>query len=95
MLTKELSRSPAFRTSFIESMYVQAVRELPDGKLWSYEAKLDGYRCLAAEDPSGVVAARQKIHDRCRNALHSFDKEVRAVKGEEHERDFPERIAEL
>ena len=36
-----------------------------------------------------------KIYDGCRNALHSFDKEVRAVKGEEHERDFPERIAEL
>jgi ATP-dependent DNA ligase len=25
------------------------VRELPDGGQWTYEAKLDGYRCLAAK----------------------------------------------
>jgi ATP-dependent DNA ligase len=33
---------------FIEPMYAEAVKELPDGGAWSYEAKLDGYRCLAA-----------------------------------------------
>jgi hypothetical protein len=36
-------------------MYAEAVRELPDGGLWSYEAKLDGYRCLAARRSSGVA----------------------------------------
>jgi bifunctional non-homologous end joining protein LigD len=36
-------------------MYAEAVRELPDGGLWTYEAKLDGYRCLAAKRRSGVV----------------------------------------
>ena len=35
--------------SFIELMYAEAVRVLPDGGLWTYEAKLDGYRCLAAK----------------------------------------------
>jgi bifunctional non-homologous end joining protein LigD len=55
MLTKELSRSQAIRTSFIKPMYAQAIRALPEGKLWSYDAKLDGYRCLAAKDASGAV----------------------------------------
>ena len=36
-------------------MLADAVRELPDGGLWSYEAKLDGYRCLAAKRSGGVV----------------------------------------
>jgi bifunctional non-homologous end joining protein LigD len=30
-------------------MYAELSRELPDGGLWTYEAKLDGYRCLAAK----------------------------------------------
>jgi bifunctional non-homologous end joining protein LigD len=33
---------------FIEPMYAEICRELPDGGAWTYEAKLDGYRCLAA-----------------------------------------------
>ena len=36
-------------------MYAEAVRELPDGGLWSYEAKLDGYRCLAAKRNGHIV----------------------------------------
>ena len=36
-------------------MQVVPVAELPDGGAWSYEAKLDGYRCLAAKRGSGVV----------------------------------------
>ncbi len=55
MLTKEHSKLPALRPSFIEPMYARAVSELPEGNLWSYEAKLDGYRCLAAEYSGGVV----------------------------------------
>ena|SRR5258705_3879170 len=55
MLTKELSKLPATRLSFIEPMYAQAVTELPSGDLWTYEAKLDGYRCLASKQSSGVV----------------------------------------
>jgi bifunctional non-homologous end joining protein LigD len=50
MLTKAHSRA-----KHIEPMYASAVRELPDGKAWTYEAKLDGYRCLAAKREKGVV----------------------------------------
>jgi bifunctional non-homologous end joining protein LigD len=55
MLTKELFTTGRIQPCFIEPMYAEAVRELPDGGLWSYEAKLDGYRCLAAKRPSGAV----------------------------------------
>ena len=36
-------------------MQVAPVRVLPDGGKWTYEAKLDSYRCLAARRGSGVV----------------------------------------
>jgi ATP-dependent DNA ligase len=48
MLTKDLSTAKRVQPCFIEPMCAEAVRELPDGGLWTYEAKLDGYRCLAA-----------------------------------------------
>ena len=55
MLIKELSRSGRVQPGFIEPMQVSLVRELPDGDAWTYEAKLDGYRCLAARRSTGVV----------------------------------------
>ena len=55
MLTKELSKLPATRLSFIKPMYARDVTELPSGDLWTYEAKLDGYRCLAAKHSNPVV----------------------------------------
>ena len=55
MLTKELPPAERVQPNFIEPMQVAPVRELPDGGLWTYEAKLDGYRCLAAKRSSGVV----------------------------------------
>jgi len=33
---------------FIAPMNATAVRELPEGNVWTYEAKMDGYRCLAS-----------------------------------------------
>lgn len=42
-------------TVLIEPMYAQLCRELPDGGAWLYEAKLDGYRCLAAKRDNQVV----------------------------------------
>lgn len=51
MLTKELSNW----SRLIEPMYAELCRELPDGGLWTYEAKLDGYRCLAANRAGRVV----------------------------------------
>ena len=55
MLTKELSKTSRAQPVFIEPMQAVSVAELPDGGAWSYEAKLDGYRCLAAKRGSGVV----------------------------------------
>ena len=55
MLTKELPTPERVQPCFIEPMQVTPVRELPDGGLWSYEAKLDGYRCLAARRSNGVA----------------------------------------
>ena len=55
MLTKEFISSGRIEPRFIEPMYVRPVRELPDSGLWTYEAKLDGYRCLAAKRSGGVV----------------------------------------
>ena len=36
-------------------MYATLARELPDGNAWAYEAKLDGYRCLAGKQKNGVM----------------------------------------
>ena len=36
-------------------MYAQAVQKLPEGQEWLYEVKLDGYRCLAGRDSTGVT----------------------------------------
>jgi len=55
MLTKELSIAERVQPRFIEPMYAEGVKELPDGALWTYEGKLDGYRCLAAKRSNGVV----------------------------------------
>ena len=46
--TKELTTAERVQPRFIEPMYAEAIHALPDGDAWSYEAKLDGYRCLAA-----------------------------------------------
>ena len=55
MLTKELAIAERVQPRFIEPMYAEAVGDLPDGGLWTYEAKLDGYRCLAAKRSSGIA----------------------------------------
>jgi bifunctional non-homologous end joining protein LigD len=36
-------------------MQIAPARKLPDGDAWSYEAKLDGYWCLAAKRSAGVL----------------------------------------
>jgi DNA ligase D-like protein (predicted ligase) len=55
MLNTEVSTTPRVKVSFIEPMYAQSTSCLPPAELWSYEAKLDGYRCLAAKHSGGVV----------------------------------------
>jgi ATP-dependent DNA ligase len=48
-LTKELSTAERVQPRFIEPMYAEGVKELPDGGLWTYEGKLDGYRIYRFE----------------------------------------------
>ncbi len=58
---------PEIRIRFIEPMLSETVDELPeDSDVWSYEIKLDGYRCLALRDESGV-----KLYSRKKNLLSS------------------------
>jgi DNA ligase D-like protein (predicted ligase) len=55
MITKGLSTLKHIRPQFIEPMLAESVHDLPDNSAWSYEAKFDGYRCLAAKRSDGVV----------------------------------------
>ena len=55
MITDTKRSSELIRPSFIEPMQLALVRTLPDGGNWLYEAKLDGYRCLAANRSGSVV----------------------------------------
>jgi len=52
---KEISEAKHVQPCFVEPMQIAPVRELPDGGAWTYEAKLDGYRCLAAKRAADVV----------------------------------------
>jgi len=55
VLTKEVATALPLKPAFIEPMLASPVRELPSGAAWSYEAKLDGYRCLAARNSNEIV----------------------------------------
>ena len=59
MTTKELFALPVARPGFIEPMYVTAAPELPDSQDWDYEAKLDGYRCLAGKNGGVTLWSRR------------------------------------
>jgi bifunctional non-homologous end joining protein LigD len=71
---------PEIRIRFIEPMLSETVEELPeDSHLWSYEIKLDGYRCLAVRDEGGV-----KLYSRKKNLLNSrFPTIVKALESVE------------
>jgi len=49
-----VAKSLPGKISFIEPMYALNARSLPEGPDWLYEIKLDGYRCLAGKDDSGM-----------------------------------------
>ena len=55
MPPRELNALAAAKPDFIEPMYAKPVKALPEGKEWLYEVKLDGYRCLAGRNRSGVT----------------------------------------
>jgi ATP-dependent DNA ligase len=52
---KALSTLPPAKLRFIEPMYARLVNELPEGKDWLYEVKLDGYRCFAGKGKTQVT----------------------------------------
>ena len=72
----DLESLPEMPVKFIQPMLSEEVDELPnDPDAWTYEIKLDGYRCLALRDESGV-----KLYSRKRNLLNSrFPTIVKAV----------------
>jgi bifunctional non-homologous end joining protein LigD len=35
-------------------MYARSVQQLPEDDAWAYECKLDGYRCLAGKESTGI-----------------------------------------
>jgi bifunctional non-homologous end joining protein LigD len=58
-MAKKAARHTEETLRFIEPMYAAPVRELPAGDQWIYEAKLDGYRCLAGKDKSVTLWSRR------------------------------------
>ena len=52
------------KAAFVESMECLGVKELPSGKEWSYEIKLDGYRLEALRNAGEVL-----LYSRRRNLL--------------------------
>jgi bifunctional non-homologous end joining protein LigD len=52
---KVFSALPSATVRFVEPMYARLVNNLPEGRDWLYEVKLDGYRCLAGRDSTGVT----------------------------------------
>jgi ATP-dependent DNA ligase len=52
---KDFSALPSVKFRFIEPMYARLVQKLPKGNEWLYEVKLNGYRCLAGRDSTGVT----------------------------------------
>jgi bifunctional non-homologous end joining protein LigD len=50
---------PKTKVGFIEPMYASEARELPEEAEWAYEAKLDGYRCLAGKNTGVTLWSRR------------------------------------
>jgi DNA ligase D-like protein (predicted ligase) len=63
ILSPQVSATPRVNLAFIEPMYAQSTSSLPPAELWTYEAKLDGYRCLAAKHSGGVVLWSRRGND--------------------------------
>jgi hypothetical protein len=70
-------QQPLTKIKFIEPMYARLVNELPEGKDWLDEVKLDGYRCLAGRDSTGVMLWSRR--ETCSHAIPTIA--VRQIHG--------------
>ena len=64
-MRKPNKTASAERLQFVEPMYPRAVQQLPEGKDWLCEVKLDGYRCLAGKGfnrHNAMVKTRQLLY---------------------------------
>jgi bifunctional non-homologous end joining protein LigD len=59
MTTREFLALRTAKARFIQPMILSEVRQLPDGEQWTYEAKLDGYRCLAGKNGGVTLWSRR------------------------------------
>jgi bifunctional non-homologous end joining protein LigD len=73
----DIESLPNARLTFIEPMLAKPVIRLPeDQRRWTYEIKLDGYRCLALRDDRGV-----KLFSRKKTVLNArFPTVIEALK---------------
>jgi DNA ligase D-like protein (predicted ligase) len=58
----DLKALPKIKIAFIEPMLALLVQRLPTGADWSYEMKLDGYRCIASRRKNGVELLSRRNH---------------------------------
>jgi hypothetical protein len=66
--TDPLSGLPDMPPAFLDPMQAKLVDCLPEGDLWRYELKLDGFRALAIKTAAGVqlISQNQKSLTECR-----------------------------
>lgn len=57
---RDLRSLPDSDSEFIDPMLARLVQRLPAGPEWSYEMKLDGYRCIASNGRNGVQLFSRK-----------------------------------
>ena len=80
----DLDSLPKARARFVEPMQAAAVRELPDDGLWFYEAKFDGYRCLAAKRSGAGSRPAHANHHSAAGRAHPAASFERTITVESH-----------
>src|SRR5690242_31404 len=63
-----VSTAPKARMDFVKPMLAKPVKELPSGRNWLYELKLDGYRVLVMKE-RGVVTLFSRRGNNLNNAF--------------------------
>ena len=58
-----LSRSPAYRSGFIQPCLPTLAHAVPDGSRWAFEVKHDGYRFIARRDGDRVRVFSRNAKD--------------------------------